>query len=110
MRSEKLNSVIMLVFSALLGAIGQFLFKYSFDNSPAFMPFFSLGLLSYVVSTFIYFYVLSRVHLSWAYSMGGLSYIFTVLLAYSVLGEHVPFLRWIGVLVIAVGVALIGIS
>lgn len=50
------------------------------------------------------------VHLSWAYSMGGLSYIFAVLLAHLALGESVPFLRWVGVLVIAVGVAMIGLS
>jgi uncharacterized membrane protein len=107
--SEKSRSIGFLLVSTLLGAIGQFLFKYSFMSS-SFLVFLSLGLLSYMASTAVYFYVLSRVHLSWAYSIGGISYVFAVLMAHFFLLEYVPPVRWVGVIVIAVGVLLIGVS
>jgi drug/metabolite transporter (DMT)-like permease len=100
----------MLVFSTLLGAIGQFFFKYAFLNSALFAELLAAGIAAYLVSTLIYFYVLSRVHLSFAYSMGGLSYIFAVVLAVLFLNESVPLLRWAGVITIALGVVLIGLS
>ncbi len=107
---EKARNVMMLVLSTMLGAVGQFFFKYAFLHSAAFAVLLGIGILSYVVSTFVYFCVLSRVHLSFAYSMGGMSYIFAVLLAVLLLGEQVPLLRWTGVLAIAAGVVLVGLS
>lgn len=108
--SEKSNNILMLVFSTLLGAIGQFFFKYAFMNSATFVELLAVGIFAYLVSTVIYFYVLSRVHLSFAYSMGGLSYIFAVIMAALFLNESVPLLRWVGVITIAIGVVLIGLS
>jgi drug/metabolite transporter (DMT)-like permease len=106
---EKSNNILMLVFSTLLGAAGQFFFKYAFGK-PTFAVFLGTGIAAYLLSTVIYFYVLSRVHLSFAYSMGGLSYIFAVILAALFLKETVPLLRWVGVITIAIGVVLIGLS
>lgn len=108
--THKARLIGLLVVSTLLGAVGQFYFKYAFSDQGSFAAFLLVGLLSYALSTAVYFLVLSRVHLSWAYSMGGISYVFAVLLAHTVLMEHVPPLRWAGVLVIAVGVVLIGFS
>ena len=68
------------------------------------------GLGAYAISTAIYFYVLSRVNLSWAYSITGISYVVAVFLAASLLAENVSLFRWAGVLVIALGVVLVGIS
>jgi uncharacterized membrane protein len=106
----KTTIICLLIASTLLGAVGQFFFKYSFSSSGSFAAFMLIGLLSYALSTAIYLSVLSRVHLSWAYSMGGISYVFAVLLAYIVLMEQVPPLRWAGVVAIALGVVLIGLS
>ena len=100
----------MLVFSTLLGAMGQFFFKYAFMSNALFAELLGMGIAAYLVSTVIYFYVLSRVHLSFAYSMGGLSYIFAVILAALFLKEPVPLLRWVGVITIAIGVVFIGLS
>lgn len=100
----------MLFASATLGAVGQFFFKYAFVNQSSFIMLLIIGLLSYAASTVVYLYVLSRVHLSWAYGVSGLSYILAVVLAYLALSEKVPPLRWAGVLVIAIGVVLIGAS
>ncbi len=108
--SEKSTNISMLVFSTLLGATGQFFFKYAFLSSAMSAELLAVGIAAYLVSTVIYFYVLSRVHLSFAYSMGGISYIFAVILAALFLNEPVPLLRWMGVITIAIGVVLIGLS
>lgn len=109
MNSDKKRNLALLGGSTLLGAAGQLLFKYSFTSSFL-IGWLALGILAYGVATLAYFYVLSRVHLSWAYGIGGLSYIFATLLAYFVLAESVPPLRWVGVIVITIGVVLIGTS
>jgi drug/metabolite transporter (DMT)-like permease len=51
--------------------------------------------------------VLSRVNLSWAYPMLSLGYILVLLFSALVLREPVSALRWIGALVVVVGVFLI---
>ncbi len=107
---EKRNSALILVGTTLLGALGQLLFKYAFVHNSMFIEWFALAVIAYGFSTIGYFYVLSRVHLSWAYGIGGLAYIFATFLAYFVLAESIPPLRWIGVIIITVGVVLIGFS
>jgi drug/metabolite transporter (DMT)-like permease len=103
--------VMLLLTSTLLGAFGQIFFKIGVTSSiSGLIEFVLLGILSYFASTVLYFYVLSRTHLSWAYGFTGLSYIFASVIAYLFLGETVPPLRWAGILVIALGTALIGFS
>ncbi len=102
------RNILVLLLSTGLAAIGQYFFKDSLNLLS--VPLFAIGFLSYVASTVAYFYVLSRAHLSWVYGLGGLSYIFTVLLAFFALGENVPPLRWVGVAIITFGVLLVGAS
>jgi len=109
---RKTANISMLIVSTFLGAVGQFFFKDTFTSATtgfAIAPFL-IGLVAYIVSTGIYFYVLSRTHLSWSYSLGGLSYIFTVLFAVVFLRENVGIVRWAGVLLITFGVLFIGSS
>ncbi len=109
MDGGKRRNLTLLGGSTFFAAVGQLLFKYSFTSSFV-AGWLALGVVAYGVSTVAYFYVLSRVHLSWAYGIGGLSYIFTTVLAYLVLMEDIPLLRWVGVIVITIGVILIGTS
>lgn len=111
-KDSKLFYIILLVFSTSLGGIGQFLFKEGLLQSSFYIEVLviAFGVLVYVISTAIYFYTLARTHLSWAYGFGGISYIVAELLAYFVLLEPVGIARWIGVLIIAVGTALVGLS
>ena len=95
----------LLVVSTVLGGVGQFLFKYAFmDHHLATTVL--VGLTIYAISTAIYFYVLSRMHLSWAYALSGISYIVAVIFAATLLMENVSILRWTGVIVIAIGLIL----
>ncbi len=103
----KYQNIILLLISTFLGAVGQFFFKFSLSNKLIFA--FVFGLIIYGVSSLIYFYVISKAHISWAYGMGGFSYIFAVILA-STFIEKIPLLRWIGVIIITSGVFFIIIS
>ncbi len=109
MNDRKLIIIALLIVSTLLGGIGQFLFKDAFLDHMLALTL-AAGLGAYAISTAIYFYVLSRVHLSWAYSITGISYVVAVFLAAALLSENVTMLRWAGVLVIAIGVVFVGIS
>lgn len=73
-------------------------------------PLLWFGLVLFGVSAMFWLVVLSRVRLSVAYPLVGVSYIIIVLLARFRLHEDVPVLRWVGVTVIALGIAIIGFS
>ncbi|MCL5101734.1 MAG: EamA family transporter [Candidatus Marsarchaeota archaeon] len=108
MQRRKVENISMLIGSTFLGAAGQLLFKYAL--TAHILLIIAAGIFLYFVSTLVYFYVLTRANLSWAYSVGGLSYIFAVILAATLLAENVPALRWIGVIIITVGVLFVGSS
>ncbi len=111
MKENKIAYACLLLGSTFLGAVGQALFKVGVVGSAmALVEFVLLGLVCYGVSTLVYFYVLSRSHLSWAYGFTGLSYVFASLIAVSLLSEKVPVLRWVGIAIITVGTVLIGFS
>jgi drug/metabolite transporter (DMT)-like permease len=108
---KKLFAILLLV-STLLGSFGQLSFKLGVDAEGVYavVLYIAGGMIAYGVATLIYLYVLGRSHLSWAYGFVGFSYIFTMLLAFFVLGEPIGAGRLAGVLVIAAGTALIGMS
>ena len=107
--SSKALLFAMVAFAACLGAVGQLLFKYGVLGRIS-LIYLIPGLVAYALATAIYFVVLSRSHLSWAYGLNGISYVVTVFLALAFLRENIPLLRWAGVAVIAIGAALIGFS
>jgi uncharacterized membrane protein len=109
LKADKRLLFLLLICSTCLGAAGQLLFKYGVTGGVVAM-YLALGLAAYVLSTAIYFVVLSRSHLSWAYGLNGISYVITVFLALTFLHESIPLTRWAGVIVIAIGAALIGFS
>jgi multidrug transporter EmrE-like cation transporter len=69
-----------------------------------------IGLILFGISALFWLVVLSRVKLSLAYPVVGFSYIVVVAAARFIFHEPVPPLRWLGVAIIAVGIALVGIS
>ncbi|MFI5412760.1 MAG: hypothetical protein ACHQX1_02620 [Candidatus Micrarchaeales archaeon] len=115
MNKEKTKYIFLLLAAAFLSALGQFFFKYSFNNSSSllssqFLIWFIPGFLAYMGATVFYFMVLSRTHLSWTYGIGGLSYVFAIVFANTILNEVIPPLRWLGVATIFLGVIFIGMS
>lgn len=69
-----------------------------------------LGLLMYALSAIVWIIVLSRVDLSLAYPMVGMSYVVVLLISAVFLKEHVTSIRWLGAVVICFGVYLISRS
>ncbi|MDE1851674.1 MAG: EamA family transporter [Candidatus Micrarchaeota archaeon] len=111
-RDSKRFFIVLLVISTFLGSLGQLFFKMGLsDHSETYeIALIAVGIVAYGSATLAYFYALGRSNLSWAYGFGGLSYVFTSLLAFVVLGEPVTALRVAGIAIIAVGTALIGAS
>lgn len=120
-----MSNVSFIVIAVTIGVIGQILIKKGlnllgninfsggFVHSYLkifFAPYVILGVLTYVCSIFFWLYALSKVDLSFAYPFLAISYVLIVLASQFFLGENVPFLRWIGVLVICVGVFLVSKS
>ncbi len=105
--SKKASNIGFLVLSTLMGAAAQLVFKISLTNGVIYLLI--VGILTYLASSLIYFYVISRSHLSWAYSVGGMSYIFAVVLG-ALFIEQVPIIRWIGVIIITAGVLAVAVS
>lgn len=68
------------------------------------------GLALYVLAAIIWLVVLSKVDLSFAYPMMGLSYVFILFISKFFLKENVMSLRWLGAILICVGVVLISRS
>lgn len=73
-------------------------------------PFVILGSLIYTCSIFFWWYALSKTDLSFAYPFLALGYVLILIFSRLFLGESIPLLRWIGVLVICLGVFLISKS
>jgi len=72
-------------------------------------PYVILGLLSYVSSVTMYMVVLSRVDISYAYPlMMGLGYVLIVLFSWQIFAEPFSTFKWIGIVLILIGVFLLG--
>lgn len=119
-------SMILLFGSIFLAVTGQLLLKkgmlkvgvFSFQMSDIFPYFLNVlsnlyvlfGLVSYVVSAFVWLVVLSLVPLSFAYPIVSTGYILVALFSWLFLGESIPLIRWVGIFVIYLGVFLISRS
>lgn len=126
-RTSSLASLALLLVSVAFAVMGQLTLKSAMLrvgrigtqqlSAPAVTigrmvsePRLWLGLFLFVVSALFWLVVLSRIPLSVAYPFVGVSYIAIVLGARLFLGEPVPLLRWLGVCVVAAGIAIVGLS
>ena len=68
------------------------------------------GLASITLGAAFWLAATSRVELSWAYPLLAMGYILMLLFSGIVLGEHISLLRWIGTIIIVLGVILVSRS
>ena len=117
-------SVMILIFSAIiLNVCGHLFLKAGMNKIGAISvdqlllsfskifttPYVILGLLSYVSSVAMYMVVLSRVDISYAYPlMMGLGYVLIVLFSWQIFAEPFSTFKWIGIVLILMGVFLLG--
>ena len=126
-RGRMKNSIGLILLAVALGVAGQLTLKLGMDQvgrlgaealaQPLHSalrvvtnPLVIVGLGLYVLGAAVWLPVLSRVPLSLAYPVLALSYAFTPALAWLVLGESVPGLRWAGIATICAGVFLVSRS
>jgi multidrug transporter EmrE-like cation transporter len=106
-----LNVCGHLFLKAGMNRIGAISINQLVSNFPEIFttPFVILGLLSYVSSVAMYMVVLSKVNVSYAYPlMMGLGYVLIVLFSWQIFAEPFSSLKWIGIVLILVGVFLLG--
>jgi drug/metabolite transporter (DMT)-like permease len=121
------SSIILVLLAVLCGVSGQIILKLGMGQAGRIglealarpletawqvftTPLVVGGLACYVLGAVFWLTVLSRVPLSLAYPMLALSYAFTPVLAWLILGESVNGLRWMGIGVICAGVLLVSRS
>ncbi|MEN6581541.1 MAG: hypothetical protein ABFD54_03760 [Armatimonadota bacterium] len=74
-------------------------------------PYVLIGLALYIVSTFFWMFVLSKVRLSVAYPLISMSYFLVVILSGTLLHEQVNWmLAGVGLALISIGVSFIGVG
>jgi multidrug transporter EmrE-like cation transporter len=125
--TSSLISLALVIVSVSLATAGHLTLKQAMDrvgrigtvqvNEPvktigraAREPRLWVGLALFGISAVFWLVVLSRVPLSVAYPFAGLTYIVIVVLDRLLLDETVPALRFVGAAVVAIGIALIGLS
>ena len=69
-----------------------------------------LGILSLLIFFVSYLLLLSWADLSYVQPASAIGYAFVAVLGYFVLGEFVSPMRWMGVLIICAGVAMVGVT
>ena len=108
-----LPTIGLILINVTLLVTGQILWKQSVAGGwleAIATPYFWIGLGLYGVATFIWLGVLRRMSLSIAYPLQALAYPAGVLASSLVLGETPTTMRWVGVGVILLGVALVATS
>ncbi|HLH72163.1 MAG TPA: EamA family transporter [Chloroflexota bacterium] len=120
-------SLSLIFFSVLCGVAGQISLKIGMGQvgqidpgalvqpmslvvRVASSPLVLVGLFLYAIGAMSWLTVLSRVPLSFAYPLAATSYAFTPVLAWLLLRESIPSLRWLGILTICLGVFVVSRS
>jgi multidrug transporter EmrE-like cation transporter len=124
--SKMLMTLGPLLLAAFLGAAGQVLLKYGMTQIGALQldaasipasivrmltsPYVVGGLMVFGMGTFFWLVIMSRVPLSYLYPFSSLGIVLGLFAAWLLFHEHISPLRWLGMLVICVGVGLIARS
>lgn len=117
--------IALVAFSIVLDVIGQLCFKIGLDRLPELEGGFRLnafwgqvfsapmlwaGVGAYVIEFFVWLEALSRAPLSLLFPAAALAYCGVIFAGKVFLGEHVSRRRWMGTLVITLGVMLVCIT
>jgi len=121
-----LMTLVPLLLATVLGVAGQLLLKQGMlhlgavqldvGSVPAILwrmatsPYVGGGLLVYGTGTFFWLVFISRVPLSYSYPFISLGIVLGLLSAWGIFHESIPPLRWVGMLVVCIGVFLVARS
>jgi multidrug transporter EmrE-like cation transporter len=121
----KIQAIVYIVVAVMMGVVGQIFVKAAL-NIQGGVDFsrgvvlgylkllrsyhFVLGTVIYTLSIFPWIYGLSKVDLSYAYPFLAMSYVLVILASWFIFSENIPVLRWLGVIVICMGVLMVARS
>ena len=120
-------SVILVLTAVVISVLGQLSLKMGMNQVGAIdggslgrpmetlmrvfsTPLVWLGLSCYGVSAMLWLVVLSRLDLSYAYLMLASMYVLIPLVSWLFLGERIPPMRWVGMVVVVLGVVIVARS
>ncbi len=118
------RSIWLIIVAMLIGVVGQVALKAGMNQvgrienldfakpmqifGPALtQPLVWIGLAAYALSAMFWLIVLSRFDLSYAYPMLASMYLVIPIVSRIFLNESIPPLRWVGMLVVLIGVILV---
>lgn len=115
---ETLKSLGLILIAVLIAVSGQLCLKFGVNSldkqnfifAVATSPYIIGGLMLYATGAMVWIIVLSRVDLSFAYPMLGLTYVGVLLVSAVILKEHVSPIRWLGTVIILSGAMLVARS
>jgi drug/metabolite transporter (DMT)-like permease len=121
--NSMLTTFMIILIPTIAGVIGQLMLKIGMTNMGALdvsiaglpnialrimtSPMIIIGLAIYMGGVFFWLIGLNRLDLSFLYPFASLSYVLITIAAWAFLHEQIPPLRWVGLLVICIGVALV---
>ncbi len=117
------RAILLLLTAITLGACGQICLKVGVNavNSGGsasaltilrgiFTPYVLAGFVLYGLSSLLYLVAISRLDLSYAYPFVALSFVMVTVLSWRILGETLPLLRVVGLVLILGGVLTVAAS
>jgi len=122
---QKMQAIAVIVSAVVIGVVGQLFIKKALNSMDeldisrnalhAYITIFSsayvmCGLFIYGISMLLWLYGLTKVDLSYAYPFLALSYILVIAGSWYFLGESISILRFIGVMIICIGVFVVAKS
>lgn len=101
-----INTLLMVCGQMLfkLGSAGKTISKATDIISLLFSPVILLALVLYAVTTLLWLYILSRVKISFAYPIQALAFPIVLIASALIFHEEIPVNRWIGVVIVVIGV------
>jgi multidrug transporter EmrE-like cation transporter len=119
---KKMEVIALVLISVVLGVLGQLSLKQGMKNIGNFEvkdflsnkifeliaeKFVVIGVVLYVIATLLWLVILSKAELSFAYPMLAIGYILIAIFGKIFFGENVTFVRFLGILLISIGVFLL---
>jgi len=119
---KKMEVIALVLISVLLGVLGQLSLKQGMKKIGNFelKDFFSarifelvaekfvvIGIALYAIATLLWLVVISKEELSFAYPMLAIGYILIAIFSKIFFNENVTFVRFLGILLISIGVFLL---
>ncbi len=115
-----LKAYFLLLIAIVIGVVGQLLLKHGMLRRPGFRlrdlaelaHDFSIlgGFCCYGIATLLYLNVLASLNLSVAYPTVSLGYVLVIVMSRVLFKESVTATRWVAVVMICAGVALVGLG